>query len=302
MKNGGAPHKPILLLSIIEQFEQGLFFDEHISIEPQLVATFKALWATLVVTKHDPIFALPFYHMRSEPFWTLVANPGCELWVESKSSMRSFTNLNTALRYAIIDRDLADLLCIPENRAVLRDVLLTAYFPEAAMGRVNLYEPPVATAHMLNESATAYQQNLVELKRQLSTESYQEEVYVRSGLFKREIPRIYHNTCAISGMRVDALTTASMIDACHIVPFSEGYNDTLGNGIALCPNLHRAFDRGLISLSDNYTVLVNKNFVENDRSVFNLRQLEGISIRLPDNVEHHPALENLWEHRRKFGY
>lgn len=33
-----------------------------------------------------------------------------------------------------------------------------------------------------------------------------------------------------------AITNVSMVDACHIVPFSEGYDDTLTNGIALCPN------------------------------------------------------------------
>ncbi|MDR2064942.1 MAG: hypothetical protein LBP85_04455, partial [Prevotellaceae bacterium] len=39
-----------------------------------------------------------------EPFWKLVANAGCEKWVESKSSMRSFSNLTTAVKYALIDK------------------------------------------------------------------------------------------------------------------------------------------------------------------------------------------------------
>jgi putative restriction endonuclease len=72
-----------------------------------------------------------------------------------------------------------------------------------------------------------------------------------------------------------------MIDACHIVPFSEGYNNTLTNGIALCPNLHRAFDRGLIFTSDYYKILVNRNSVENQKSAFNLSQFAGKQIFLP---------------------
>jgi len=75
---------------------------------------------------------------------------------------------------------------------------------------------------------------------------FKEEVFIRSGIFKREIPKLYNNTCAISQLRIDATANISMVDACHIVPFSEAYDDTLTNGIALCPNLHRAFDRGLI--------------------------------------------------------
>ncbi|MFC4198185.1 HNH endonuclease [Pedobacter jamesrossensis] len=33
------------------------------------------------------------------------------------------------------------------------------------------------------------------------------------------------------------------------VPFNVSHNDKVTNGIALCPNLHRAFDRGLVSIS-----------------------------------------------------
>lgn len=85
MSNGPAPHKPVLLLSVINLFETGILYGPHIPITPELVATFRSIWTQLVMTRHDPIFALPFSHMRSEPFWKLVANPGCEIWLESKS-------------------------------------------------------------------------------------------------------------------------------------------------------------------------------------------------------------------------
>jgi putative restriction endonuclease len=39
-----------------------------------------------------------------------------------------------------------------------------------------------------------------------------------------------------------------MVDACHIVPFYKTYNNHPTNGIALCPNLHRAFDKGAIAV------------------------------------------------------
>ena len=92
-KNGGAPHKPILLLSIIRLFEEGIFTNNQVHILPELVASFKTNWSKLVVTYHHPIFAMPFYHMSSEPFWKLIANVGCEKWIVSKSSMRSLQNL-----------------------------------------------------------------------------------------------------------------------------------------------------------------------------------------------------------------
>ena len=142
------------------------------------------------------------------------------------------------------------------------------------------------------------------MKNQVDENAFQEEIFIRGGLFKREIPRIYNNTCAISGLRLTSVVSnVSMIDACHIVPFSESYDDTLTNGIALCPNLHRAFDRGLISISSDYTVLINKkNFVEDKNSTYNLSQFENQRIILPYSEELYPALENLYEHRNKNGF
>jgi putative restriction endonuclease len=44
------------------------------------------------------------------------------------------------------------------------------------------------------------------LKNQVDENAFQEEVFIRGGLFKREIPKIYNNTCAITGLRIDAIT------------------------------------------------------------------------------------------------
>ncbi len=299
-KNGGAPHKPILLLSVIRLFEKGIFTDNQIPILPELVASFKSIWTELVITNHHPIFAMPFYHMSSELFWKLIANVGCEKWIESKSSMRSLQNLTTAVKFALIDNELAELLLQPKNRDVLKISILDRYFPETKSNYGNSGNDDLPNISLLNESSEEYKRKIIELKNQVDENTFQEEVFVRSGLFKREIPKIYNNTCAISGLRVDAIINVSMVDACHIVPFSDGYDDTLTNGIALCPNLHRAFDRGLLSLSDNYKVILNSKFIESN-STYNLSQFEGKQIILPTNIEYYPALENIRQHRKRFG-
>lgn len=300
-KNGGAPHKPILLLSIIRLFDKGIFTNNQIHILPELVASFKSNWSKLVVTNHHPIFAMPFYHMSSEPFWKLIANVGCEKWIESKSSMRSLQNLTTAVNFALIDNELAELLLQPESRDVLKISILDRYFPETKSNYGKNGNDDLPNVSILNESSEEYKRKIIELKNQVDENAFQEEVFIRGGLFKREIPKIYNNTCAITGLRIDAITNISMVDACHIVPFSEGYDDTLTNGIALCPNLHRAFDRGLISISDDYRVILNENFIESE-SVYNLSQFSGIKITLPSQKKHYPALENLKQHRERFNF
>jgi putative restriction endonuclease len=114
--------------------------------------------------------------------------------------------------------------------------------------------------------------------------------------------RVQYPFAAALGLRISAVANVSMVDACHIVPFSDAYDDTLTNGIALCPNLHRSFDRGLISISDNYAILVNENFIENQKSVFNISQFAGKQIFLPYAEELYPDLGNIAVHRKKFNF
>ena len=300
-KNGGAPHKPILLLSIIQLFEKNFFTNNQIQILPELVASFKSIWSKLVVTNHYPVFAMPFYHMNSEPFWKLVANTGCEKWLASKNAINSLKNLATAVKFALIDNELLKLLLESESRDLLKITILNTYFSETKSKHENSGDDDFPNISILNESSAEYKRKIMDLKKLIDENAFQEEVFIRSGIFKREIPKIYNNTCAISGLRIDSITNVSMVDACHIVPFSQDYNDSLANGISLSPNLHRAFDRGLVSISDNYEVLINKNFIEND-SIHNISQFKGKQIMLPDNPEYYPALENLSQHRKRFNF
>ena len=93
-----------------------------------------------------------------------------------------------------------------------------------------------------------------------------------------------------------------MVDACHIIPFSDGFNDTISNGLSLCPNLHRAFDRELIAINNDFIVIVNKNFSEFFQSSYNIKQFEGKRICLPSKDLHFPSFESLDYHRKKFGF
>ncbi len=303
-KNGGAPHKPILLISLIQAFQQKLFQSNKIYIIPELVGLFKSNWNNLVVTNHQCLFTLPFYHMNTEPFWELIPNAGCELWVRSKSSMRSFTNLTTAVKYALIDEEFVNILKTKQDANFLLMFLLDKYFPKTKSMLIsggNDYIQDIEN-QITQEPKEEYKKRLLAIREQLDNDAFQEEIYVRNNIFKKEIPKVYNFTCCISKLRIDTISNASMIDACHIIPFSESYNDTITNGIALCPNLHRAFDRGLISLTNDYKVIISKNFSELNESNYGLKQFEGQNILLPNNMKYYPALESLEHHRNNFGF
>jgi putative restriction endonuclease len=101
-------------------------------------------------------------------------------------------------------------------------------------------------------------------------------------------------------LRIIADKEVQMIDACHIVPFSVSGDDTIGNGISLCPNLHRAFDRGLIAIDDDYRVLTKPSF--EDANAYSIKQFEGTELLLPKQKSYYPLQENLRRHRARFEF
>jgi putative restriction endonuclease len=301
-KNGGAPHKPILLLSIIELVQKGEIINNRIEITPELVLEFKNNWSKLVTSQHHPNFALPFFHMKSEPFWKLVTKTGMILPITSSNSVKSFNSLKESIAFAEMDKELFLFLVDPISSAVIKENVLEKYFSETKNELQNksydLFN--IIENQLVEDNAFEYKLRIEELKNTLSKESFEEEVYVRSGVFKKEIPKIYNYHCAVSGMRIETTTNAQLVDACHIVPFSVSQNDTIPNGISLSPNLHRAFDRGLIAINDNYQLVVSTAMKEND-SPYSIKQFDGKQLLLPSKEIFYPSLENLeWQFKNTF--
>lgn len=301
-KNGGAPHKPILLLSIIELVQKGEIINNRIEITPELVLEFKNNWSKLVTSQHHPNFALPFFHMKSEPFWKLVTKTGMILPISNSNSVKSFNSLKESIAFAEIDKELFLFLVDPISSAVIKENLLEKYFSgtknELRKKSYDLFN--VIENQLVADNAFEYKLRIEELKNTLSKESFEEEVYVRNGIFKKEIPKIYNYHCAVSGMRIESTTNAQLVDACHIVPFSVSQNDTIPNGISLSPNLHRAFDRGLIAINDNYQLVVSTAMKEND-SPYSIKQFVGKQLLLPSKEIFYPSFENLnWHYKNTF--
>lgn len=304
---GEAPHKPILLLSVLHEFAAGRITGNQIVITPELTRTFSNYWNVLVTTGHEKRFALPFYHLANEKgnWWRLQPMPGCELWLQNAGSMRTFANLSAAVAYAEMDAGLAVLLMQPESHQVLRRELLATYFPGQVVPHIDDDSAGYVQGlenEVVNESQVEYKAVIDNLKAaakttktKLDPEKYEIEVYNRGTVFRREVVKLYQETCCVSGLCVSATFSITMVDACHIKPFAVGFDNTLTNGIALCPNLHRAFDRGLMTVDDNYRVVLSAAFAENAESPFNLRQVEGVALALPPH--HLPSLEAFAWHR-----
>ena len=75
----------------------------------------------------------------------------------------------------------------------------------------------------------------------------------RDSDFRRKVTVAYDRKCAVTGLQL------RLIDAAHILPVgSDGSTDDVTNGICLSPTYHRAYDRGLIYLTEDRKMIINK--------------------------------------------
>ncbi|MCC8036333.1 MAG: HNH endonuclease, partial [Rikenellaceae bacterium] len=298
---GGAPHKPILLLSVLEAFERGFITSRYIYITPELIAFFRGYWKHLVTTEHKCNFALPYFHMRSEPFWRLIEKPGNIIPSTKSKSIKSFKSLLSTCECAVIDPELFLLLSGPKTREILRQTLLRCYFTVSIKSVKYGYEYLNYIVTSILSSPSAEYRIDYEKATDNDSEGREEEEFIRGTYFKKEVKRIYSNTCCITGLGINTDHHFSLIDACHIYQVSISHDDTVTNGIALCPTMHRAFDRGLVTITPDYRVEVSSCFEEVSSCGHSIKIFHGKKILLPFDKTLYPSAPNLeWHHHTRF--
>lgn len=78
----------------------------------------------------------------------------------------------------------------------------------------------------------------------------------REAAFSRQVKSAYDNTCAVTGIQLINGGGRSEVQAAHIRPVNARGPDSVRNGIALSGTVHWMFDRGLISVDDDYSILI----------------------------------------------
>ena len=124
---GKAPHKGILLLTIIDLYERKLIKGNRINITEELVKHFTFNWNKFVNTEHYKNFALPFYHMKGEPFWQLIYKDEFSDFFLNPKKIKSIKELKEKVNYALLDEELSILLLKNEGRSILKETLIEAF-------------------------------------------------------------------------------------------------------------------------------------------------------------------------------
>lgn len=81
----------------------------------------------------------------------------------------------------------------------------------------------------------------------------------REAKFRQHIRRLYDRTCAFTSLRLINGKGRPEVEAAHIIPVESGGNDSVQNGIALSGTVHWMFDRGLLSLTDDFHILASRH-------------------------------------------
>jgi putative restriction endonuclease len=118
----------------------------------------------------------------------------------------------------------------------------------------------------------------------------------RDRAFSAAVKDAYHDTCAMTGLKIINGGGRSEVQAAHIRPVEHRGPDSVRNGIALCGTMHWMFDRGLVSIEDDYSLLLAKDRVPDTVS----RLLGGnSSLIVPGRTDLQPHPQFLDYHRRE---
>lgn len=292
---GGAPHKPLLLLAVLDQFAEGAITGNLVEPSDDLVDAFVLYWSRVVPPPHRGVMALPFFHLKSDSFWHLVPVPGKEAVVSSGVQLGTLTTLRDAVLGARLDDDLYSLLAVTELRERLRAVLLHTYFSAEA-------QAALTEQGTVNVEAFRYAEALfAQAKHGEKISETAQTVYTKAARwqgFRRLVVGAYQRQCAFCDLRVVTADGHSSVDAAHIVPFSVSRDDNPQNGLALCRLCHWAFDEGMITVRQDLRLRTSPQLRGRGNAAGYLVDLGSKSLRLPADSSLYPGLDRLADHER----
>jgi putative restriction endonuclease len=278
---GKAPHKPLLLLALIDLAQTGELTTRSFTRSPGLVLRFRS-YGTIVAdrwpTRLD--IKMPFFHLSTQGFWQ-------PLDVE----MRAAKSPDSCI-VCEMHPNFFMLMADADFRLKARLVLVTKYFTPTE--RIALLEglglqagsaKGVKADNVVREAAEAAKSK------------------GRNARFSVRVVAEYRYTCALTGYRCITDDGAAVVDAAHIEQWARTQNDDITNGLALSKTAHWMFDEGLWSADVDMRVIVNtRRFSENGPEAFRLSSVAGRHLQFDPSAKLRPSAEYLRNHRAHHGW
>jgi putative restriction endonuclease len=295
-----APHKPLLLLAVLDLVHRGVITSPFIDVSADLVEVnelFNLYWRRIIPLGQTSSIAFPFSRLDREPFWELVPQPGKTMSAAVINNTSSVSYLRKYALGAKLDDGLNQVMQSGEGREALREALLLSSF--SAEAAVQLREQSTINREAFDYSRMLEEQaHLPLVKEIVEAENYRSDV--RDQAFRKVVTKAYDHRCALCGIRIVTPDGHTVVEAAHIVPWNKSKNDDIRNGMALCRTCHWGFDEGMLGVSDNYTVITSRSIGIDHNFPGLLMTLSGRGIIPPAERDLWPACEYLAEHRSEW--
>jgi len=281
-----------MLLAVLSLADNGELLANEIRYSPELLELFKRFFEILRQDTDRCTPWNPFFYMRSEKFWHLQPQAGQEATLSAMRNPGGVGMLMSNVACATLDEGLFEFVVQPAQREVLRQAIIDRYFSD----------------HRQKIMAICGEERDVGLVR----EAWREHEYqvgrgdvsgatevARSSAFSRTVRQAYDYRCAACGIRL-LYNDITVIDAAHLIPFSETQDNSPQNGMALCKNHHWLMDSRLMSPGPGprsdyqrprwYVCKDLNERIEGQREILELR---GQTVILPSDKRLTPKREAL---------
>lgn len=282
-----APHKPLLLLAILDLIENGEIATPEVRLTPELAFRFLGYWE-IVGARGRAVgrVELPFFHLQSDGILHHVAHEGLDAALASIRPT-SVELLNRVISHAELPQALFALMSARQSRDALRRILIGGdWFQLDERIKLNAILGIEDDPSMDN----AYS------KQSIAVEEVRQGRDIR---FRFQIVPIYGYSCLLCGVKVLLPSGTTLVEAAHIHQFAHSRNDDVTNGMALCRNHHWAFDQGLWTLGNHFEVIVATDaFMEEAPNQLSLSGYHSRPVDLSHlAVEHRPIQKHFAWHR-----
>ncbi|HRJ52683.1 MAG TPA: HNH endonuclease [Candidatus Thiothrix moscowensis] len=120
---------------------------------------------------------------------------------------------------------------------------------------------------------------------------------IGQGSFRLLVTDAYKRRCAITGE-----STLPVLEAAHIVPYSQSGTHDISNGLLLRADFHKLFDSGLVTVKPDLTIKISSRIKEsyfNGKAYYRLQGCKLASIPEAPNLRPNPDFLD-WHNRNRF--
>ncbi len=270
-----APHKPLLLMFALSRLRNGQTQIPFTEVDATLTPLLK-LYAPPVQGRPQP--ALPYWHLQSDGLWTIANADRLPTtaggFPQMNALRRSTGQLNPELAAALT----ADPALIDQ----ILQALLEDHFP------ASLHEDLCAAFGLDLPGQPAIRETAVNYQRRR-----------RDPAFRDKILRAYEYRCAASGFCAALGGAYFGCEAAHVRWVAYDGPDTVDNGLALEPTMHKLFDAGAWSLTDDRRILVSADLTGENETLQRIRSLHGKPLNSPQAGQPQISLDFIRWHRHQ---